>query len=436
MKRRRSYAITAVVMVAAIGVTLTACSSGGSSSASSTTASSSSSAKSIPTQGVTSSEIHIGVPWVNFEALKSIGVNINHGNYVEAYTALINHQNAQGGINGRMIIPTFVPVNPASSTDPATSCAQLTQDDKVFVSFQPVYATCYLNAGVSTIGGTYGTGATSNGAQNFNLTPPQAVLDPLIVKALGTSRFKGKKVAIYAGSTTDAVDLSQVKADIIAQGAKVVATGTNTAPAGDQAATNQQFSVIAEKFQTAGANLVVALGSGSSGWPTGLVDDQISYNPSWIAMESDTVIAYAQGATASPSHLTNMFTLAASIDQTDMWTTAAIQDCASIVKAAYPNDEMVTTGNASTDTTYVSVVQACQFLSLFTQIADAAGKNLTANSFIQAGYGLKDITIPGFPGTLSFGPNQPYAIGDLYPGTYDTTTKLVVVSTTPYSSGS
>jgi hypothetical protein len=434
MMRSRSGIATALVVAVAMGITLTACSSGSSSSGNTTTTSSKSSGPSIATQGVTSSEIHVGIPWVDFQALKSIGVNINHGNYVQAYTALIDHMNAQGGINGRKIVPTFVPENPASSTDPAKNCAQLTQDDKVFSAFGPVYATCYLNAGVSTIAGVYATGATAGAAENFNLTPPASALDPLIIKTLGTSHFKGKKVAIYAGGTADASDLGTVEADIKAQGGEVVSTGTNTAPASDQAATNQQFGVIAQKFQSAGANLVVALGSGSNGWPTGLVNDQISYNPSWIAMESDTVIAYAQGATASPSHLTNMVTLSPSIDQTDAWKTPAIQQCASIVKAKYPNDQMVTTGDASTNTTFVSVVQSCQILSLFEQMAKAAGKNLTADSFIQAGYGLKDIKIPGVPGTLSFGQNQPYAIGNLYPGKYDVAKKVVVVSPVPYKS--
>ena len=74
----------------------------------------------------------------------------------------------------------------------------------------------------------------------------------------------------------------------------------------------------------------------------------------------------------------------------------------------------------STDTTYASVVQACQYLSLLDQIAAKAGKNLTVASFTKAGYALKDADIPGI-GTVSFGPGQPYATGPVTIFKYDPT---------------
>ena len=75
--------------------------------------------------------------------------------------------------------------------------------------------------------------------------------------------------------------------------------------------------------------------------------------------------------------------------------------------------------------TAVSVIQACQYLTLFQKIADAAGKNLTVASFTKAGYALKNASIPGTGGGLvSFG-RQPalrhrsHHGGDLQPGVED-----------------
>ena len=97
---------------------------------------------------------------------------------------------------------------------------------------------------------------------------------------------------------------------------------------------------------------------------------------------------------------------------------------------AYPSDKITPPVNpntrpASTDTTFQSVIEACQYMGLFTKIADAAGKNLTVASFTKAGYGLKNVTIPGMGGPISYGPGQPYAIGngdraDLQPQDPDT----------------
>jgi hypothetical protein len=56
---------------------------------------------------------------------------------------------------------------------------------------------------------------------------------------------------------------------------------------------------------------------------------------------------------------------------------------------------------------------------MFAKIADAAGKNLTVSTFTQAGYSLKNITLPGSGGPVSFGPHQPYAIGRVNVLTYD-----------------
>ena len=84
----------------------------------------------------------------------------------------------------------------------------------------------------------------------------------------------------------------------------------------------------------------------------------------------------------------------------------AIKQCATEVHKAYPSDTITPPVNPtsaqaaanSTDTTFQSVIEACQYMALFAKIADAAGKHLTVASFTKAGYGLKNVTIPGSGG--------------------------------------
>jgi hypothetical protein len=115
-----------------------------------------------------------------------------------------------------------------------------------------------------------------------------------------------------------------------------------------------------------------------------------------------------------------------------MWKDPAIQKCAAAVHKAYPSDTITPPVNpasagagSSTDTTYASVVEACQYLGLFTAIAKAAGKSLTVASFTKAGYALKNAKIPGI-GTISFGPGQAYAVGPVVIYKYDPTSKTLV----------
>src|SRR5580658_9062370 len=90
------------------------------------------------TQGVTASTIRIGIPYVDFAAVRAIGVNLNPGNTVDAYKALIDNMNAHGGIDGRHIVAYLIAVDPTSAAPAATSCTQLTQDDQVFVAIAPL----------------------------------------------------------------------------------------------------------------------------------------------------------------------------------------------------------------------------------------------------------------------------------------------------------
>jgi hypothetical protein len=72
---------------------------------------------------------------------------------------------------------------------------------------------------------------------------------------------------------------------------------------------------------------------------------------------------------------------------------------------------------------------SCQNLAIFTKVAEAAGKHLTVASYAKAGYGLRNITFPGMGGPVSFGPDQPYAIGPVYVGKYSPSADQLVFAT-------
>src|SRR6516225_5665413 len=129
------------------------------------------------TQGVTATTIRVGIPYVDVAAVKAVGVDIDWGSVPDAFNAVIDHINAQGGINGRKIVPYLVAVNPTGTAPAATACTQLTEDDNIFVAVAPLDATCYLQHDTPVVASVYASGPSSTTAQDFTTTPPNDAYD-------------------------------------------------------------------------------------------------------------------------------------------------------------------------------------------------------------------------------------------------------------------
>src|SRR6516165_8190624 len=149
------------------------------------------------TPGVTATAIRVGIPYVDVAAVKAVGVNIDWGSVPDAFNAVIDHINAQGGINGRKIVPYLVAVNPTGTAPAATACTQLTEDDNIFVAVAPLQASCYLQHDVPVVGSIYASGNSPTSAQDFTTVPPATAYDPLQLSVYDKQGvFKHKKVAV------------------------------------------------------------------------------------------------------------------------------------------------------------------------------------------------------------------------------------------------
>ncbi len=381
-------------------------------------------------QGVTATTIRVGIPYVDVGALTSVGVSLNWGNVTDAFDAVIANVNAHGGINGRKIVPFILAVPPTGTAPAATSCTELTQDDKIFVAVAPLMPNCYLQAGVPTVNAVLEGTATPGVAQDFALTPPAATYDPLELSVFDKQGvFKNKKVGLFAGTTGDETELTDVQGDLKKLHVQVVATAIDSATQGDLDAENQQGSVIAQKFQSEGVNEVVAVGYGSSIWPEILSAIQSSYNPSWVATNEGDLSGDVDG-TDNPKYLTDVVTSSPMPSPAAIWSDPSTQACVKLVRKAYPSDH-INAYNPSfpgSKETWVGIEMACTDIALLTDIAKAAGKHLTVASFVKAGYGLRNVAIPG-TGTVSFGPGRPFAVGPVYMVHYDPTIKQLIWAT-------
>lgn len=224
-------------------------------------------ASNLPTQGVTATTIRVGIPYVDLAAVRQFGITLDQGSFPDAYQAILANLNAQGGINGRRVVPYLVAVNPVGTGPAITACTQLAEDDDVFVALAPQQPDCFLQQHhVPTISGSFQNVQSSGDAPNFTLEPPLAAYDPRQLSVLAhRGVFKGKKVGLFAGTETDGSELKVVQTALKALGVHVLQSAIDGAPQDDEVATNQQAATIAQRFQLAGVNEVIAVGTRRDG---------------------------------------------------------------------------------------------------------------------------------------------------------------------------
>ncbi len=391
------------------------------------------SAASSSTQGVTAATIRVGIPYVDVAAVKAVGVDIDWGSVPDAFDAVIKDINAHGGINGRKIVPYIVAVNPTGTAPAATACTQLTQDDDVFVAISPLMATCYLQDNVPVVGAVLPSGNGSGVAQDFTPTPPDNAYDPLELSVFkNQGLFKDKKVAVFGGNPSDQHEAQLVQSALAKLHVPVVTTAIDSAPQGDLPASDSQVQAIAQKFQSDGVNEVVAVGDGSATWAQGLSDIQSTYNPPWVATnESD--FSGDVGADYNPIYLKNVVTSSPLTPPAAIWSSAGTQKCVALDRKDYPSNRInaYSATLPESEITFMGIELACTDMALFTDIAKAAGKNLTVGSFVKAGYGLRNVLLPGTNAPISFAPNRPYTLGPVYMVHYDAGTKALVFASKP-----
>ena len=123
-----------------------------------------------------------------------------------------------------------------------------------------------------------------------------------VFKKAGT--FKGKKVAIFYGADSDAPEVKVVQDSLKKLGIPVGLTAEDSAQATDAVASDQETQSIAQRFQSAGVNVVIGVGgSRSMTWPRAQLDNQSTYKPTYIATSESSHISYVESTKGANPYL-------------------------------------------------------------------------------------------------------------------------------------
>ena len=387
--------------------------------------------------GVTSNTIKVGITYPDLASIRNI-VNVNPGNYVVAYNTVINHINAQGGINGRRIVPVFAAVDPLGTAGAATACTHLTEDDAVFAVvgfFQAADTNCYVSTHDTPIIGASLTAqqAASAKAPWYNYFISDSDLIPkemAYFKQQGV--FKGHKIGVTA-ETVNQDELNLVVSELKKLKVPVVQTAVNTAPATDTAALASEDGIIAQRFKASGVTEVVAVGNAGNDWPRSEQNNQSTYLPRLVVPDYTYLDAYVTNASGHSNAILKGAITAGGIPPVRVtWDDPAMKTCIAKIQANEPNAPInnPVTATSSTPVTWTAPELACSQMALFQDIVKAAGKTLNNRTFQRGAQTLTHVSIPGGDGSFDFSAGHNDGNGPVFVFTWSPSANNLVLKTT------
>jgi hypothetical protein len=191
------------------------------------------------------------------------------------------------------------------------------------------------------------------------------------------------------------------------------------APLNDTVAATQQAGTIAEKFKSDGIKTVLLVGAAPSAFSNALKNSD--YRPKLVGTPFSTF----QGAALNKATDPALWKGSATADIAADFKDPSLQKCYGLVEKA-TGKTIVEHAQPGTPDYQASARAACQYISLFSQLAGAAGKDLTVAGFGKAAEKLGTVTIPGL-GTIKYDPKTHTWAQPLYTYKYDPATQQLVI---------
>jgi ABC-type branched-subunit amino acid transport system substrate-binding protein len=364
--------------------------------------------------GVTDDAIKVGVTYVDLEAIREV-TNLDHGDYEAAYTALFDDINAAGGIHGRRVEPVFAPVSPIGTQPAEEACVELTEDEPVFAVmgfFQADAVLCYLEThDTAVIGGAMTDERLERASAPWFTPEAGSDLETDAIRTLADEGLLDDDFAVFATIQDEALLNDTVVPLLNELGVEPVDTAVLDAPENDVAAQNSATAVIAERFESAGAEKVLVVGSGGVTWANGI--EATDYRPQSLFTTLNSIQAYTEDEAGRDLSVVEGSVVAGLYRSPpgEALDEPSAQDCFAVQEEAGLEIREPTEVAEGEPFQIAASSNACQMVTLFHAIAEAAGEDLNYGTFRQAGNELGEVTIPGFPDPFTFGP-PPAADGD------------------------
>lgn len=369
-----------------------------------------------PAPGVTDEEIAIGVTYVDTESLTAVGLNYDLGEHQAVYQALIDDINEAGGIHGRQVRPVFAAIDPTGPLSADEACSKLTEDDDVFLVtgfFLADAVLCPVELHeTAVVGGGMTPQRLERAKAPWVSWLPDTDQPVQIIRTLAERGDLDGNMAVYATALDEETMTELVLPTLAELGIEPVADAIMDADQGDVVATESAVTLIAERFESEGADTVVLVGASGATWPQYLAD-RADYRPRLLFLQLTAARAFATNETTTDTSILDGSLSAGGYgpDQA-RFEEPAMQECVATL-AARGVDTPEPVGFSQDDTSnqpYQAAFQACPDLALTRALLTAAGEELNYGTLAAAVEGL-EVHIPGDPIPRTYGP-PPAADGD------------------------
>ncbi|MDG2028390.1 MAG: ABC transporter substrate-binding protein [Acidimicrobiales bacterium] len=381
-------------------------------------------------KGVTPTEIHVGVSLLDFDLLVGLGLSAaGWGDQVAYWDAMFADLNANGGVLGREVVPVYEFYSAIDPADADRVCRVLTEDNDVFAVLGgfvgPLAGTvdpCITGLNETIlVGGDQTDDELDQSVAPWFMPGQAANASTVILLNLleEDGALAGQKVFVMAGLADEASHESVIS-QIEDRGVEVVGEGIIVAPDGDTPAQDGELAVMTERIKELGATAVFIHGNPASSirglTASGLHTDLAIWtnNPSGLNNLGETII--------DRSVVDGVLTVSGPTDDY-IWNDPAYQnECSDIVAAAIPDADIRAPLDYAQDEDNIfnGIRYGCRLIYLFAQIAEAAGAELTHESFQAGAESLSDFSFPGSP-NASFSSEKFFA-DDLFAlAAYDST---------------
>jgi ABC-type branched-subunit amino acid transport system substrate-binding protein len=403
MNRWRLSLLTLVVLVAA---SLAACGGSGKKAPAPKTATTATASTAGPSaltasfRGVTATTIKIGIVNIDYTCIKQF-VDFNDGNEQVIAQDLIDDVNAHGGILGRKLVAYYQSICPIGNAQSLAACTSLTEDDKVFAVMGLLYDAsgdadlCVARDHQTILETTLPRQAIIDQAPPALMVSTDITNERLatvlanLVKAQGT--LKGKKVATLTDNNTvgEVTTVVQPALDSlgVAQGSAAVLTINGI----DTSTPQSQLDSFIEKWKGEGVDAVWLAGPNVSGQQ--YVEKIKSRMPNVLLLADSVAPAQQAGqdevaAGRKPNPYDGLLS-ANGLTDSEEWQSPRLQQCVKTYEAASGQtvvspDDLKPGPDGIRAEVWAGVQDICNELTLFEQIAERAGPDLTNATWRQA----------------------------------------------------
>ncbi|MDH3704575.1 MAG: ABC transporter substrate-binding protein [Acidimicrobiia bacterium] len=353
-------------------------------------------------RGVAADTITIGHTAIDFDTLNNdFGLDLAFQDFRPQMDAIVAWYNENGGVLGRQIEVIHEVYLPVGATTAEEACLKLTEDNEVFAILNGFSGPgaedvneCITEVHETVLVGGLPRADQAAAAQGRWVTDEMSLdrRSPAFVTLLDEAGVLGELGPIMVvGSNPDEEPIVRTMAEALREAGVEVPVETWITTTGDETATRAEVEVFIEAANNEGVTTVALVGEGEL---RNIAFFQNAPEFTYLMGNGDRITDWQsippEGLSADTRILTNN-NGPSPVGDPD------VAECIDVVEAATGVEVIATEALPEGDPNYWSgTIGACRRMAVFTQIAEAAGAELTNDSWAAALDQVPDLTVPGF----------------------------------------